>query len=1738
MRIHNDSSDLVPAIQPTLPTVNSKINITNLSPAKSEIDFEIHNHALEWSLAEPIVMDSADDIKSKVNWQDFLEPFHHQVKNLMTFCRKLPVTLIADDVGLGKTISAGLILSELMIRNRVSRALVICPSILGPQWIEELESKFGIQGRWAIGKDLDTELRGIYPVVATTYQTASTRLEHLKPGAFDMLILDEAHKVRNLYGAQSKPKFAKNIRQALSDRLFRYVVMLTATPIQNRLWDLYSLIDCLAVAKGHENPFGNENAFYRKFITDSKSSARKLNPNRAEEFRGILRQYLVRTRRQDVQLLFPDRKVKLFRVEQNSLDRSLQALVASNIDGVNGLLKSSILVAMMSSPQALATQLENMAVNNTRWKQLADEVKDIIKTAEYPSKLNGLLNIIDQLRKRNPKEWRLVIFTTRKETQKLIASVLDNKEISYGLIRGGAPDANLKTVRAYTDSPPTINVIVSTDAGSEGVNLQAGNVIVNYDLPWNPMIVEQRIGRVQRLASHHASVIIFNLAVNGSPEEKIVSRLIEKLLTVSHTVGDVEAILEAAGGEDSASSFEQTIRDLVLKSLKGQNVERATHLITKDIEDAKELFESQRANLDSKLGNLNELHDSGPAMPRLESITPSVSYQDFVQSALKAEGYEFSTDRDGVLNASKSGAPTQKIVFSNKEWQKYSQPGLFHGRSPRLYLPGKPDFERLVQRWLDRGQHCTKDLTELTQSLVTEMAKQWLLKIENAILESVVIVNVKEYWQGQTTLKITATNAVDSYETLTTIEHNPEDHVDIVEGKFGNEPLTPGTLRADSHTPTMNKDCIEAYEAHSGIVEFNKFYSRRLDEELGKAGRDPDLVKKIQNDLNPSIHGETVSQQGYLYEECDFKIHFSIDGFAGYSLIISSCPVTNQVFSEPEVDSYCEESGQKVPADCLGRCDRSEKYVLKHLLIASDESGRKALSAYTRICELTGMIVLDDEQLTSVVSGKSGLASSFQFSPISNRPALPDEFMDCSFTGNAVLPDEIETSEVSGQPFRSDQKLSSVISGISGHESEFVKCTVSGDVLLMSEAVLSDVSGVYAREDHSVTSERSPHRRGTVQEQATCERTGIHLLTDEVERCSVTNQLVDETLLERSDQSQQLALPSELVKCEITNEKLLPSEIATSVVSGRRVRSDLLVPSEISGKLALPEECLQCEITDAIVLPDELTTSDISDKRFRIDQSVVSVSSGRIAHITETVVCESSGRHVLRDETGISEMSGKRVDKSLLVPSEFTGKLALSNELECCEFTERRGLPDELIISEVSGLRFSKKDSVTSEISDRVGHLSEVTECQFSHKKVLKDEVLESAVSGLIIAKHFALQSPVSKEWALDSEFALCEITGDAVFPSELVTSDESERRFRKDQLVKSPKTDRVCHTSESYECESTGALFPITETDLSEFSGKRVETDLLVASEKTGRKGMIHETFVCHETQKRLLMDELGHSTVSGELVDQELLKQSEKSGKLALGRELVKCSISHLRLLPSETVFCGDIQAFADRELTAKSDVSGLFFLIKNLKTCSLTGKQGLASELVKCELSGTYVIPEKTARCAVTGKIVRIDKLVRSDVSGRFLLPKESRKSFKSGQVLCPEEAVFCHWNEGYLTEEESGICKRTGLTFSAQGLSPTTQELVVFTKLQNNKNVESLHRLISKVKFQADGKLKSVESLYGRKSKYGNYYAVRGTIRKMLGMVSKTVFFMIAMSPEPKVIGRVTIESTRPPGWQDL
>jgi superfamily II DNA or RNA helicase len=758
-------------------------------------EYRVYRAGLEWDLTDPIVIESSEDFKSTPKWRDRLTPYRHQVSNLITFCRRLPVTLLADDVGLGKTISAGLVISELIVRSRVSKVLIVCPKLLCPQWQQELAQKFDIASEIATGRALlDTNLIEVGAVI-TTYNSARLYLDKLPEDRFQMLVLDEAHKLRNLYGVPNPPQVAKRFQKALEDRRFRFVLMLTATPIQNRLWDLYSLVDLLTSARGHENPFGPPGMFARRFIADEREKARRLKTEASEEFRSIVYRYMSRVRRGDAGLSFPDRKVQMHQVSPSLDELKLITVIAKPIQKMNRLAQIGILKALASSPEALRSQLNNMAKNGTAPPELAAAVRDIVEKMPLTSKLRGLAALIEQLKKQNPERWRLIVFTTLRETQTTIQTFLEQKGLSVGIINGDSGQRNQETIAHFRQSPPRYRVIVSTEAGSEGVNLQVANVLVNYDLPWNPMIVEQRIGRVQRLASEYKHVSIFNITLRGTFEDFVVGRLMEKLQMAASAIGDIDALLQgsdiADGEEDGAEKFEDRILKLVLDALAGKNVEEAVRLDTQSIEDAKRALDE--ANIDEMLGGPDGAGYVGPKAPKLPPITRSMDEREFTLSALSLEGARVTEEEPGTYFVEGKDL-RERICFEAHPDDE---------RQLVLYAPHTPPFQRLVKRTVASGLHDVKD-ADSNHDLASDsnkLASRWVESIGAALIKTEVS-SVARAFSGTALLRVRATVAHDSYEQLVTCPCDSEGHRHTSTGDKGLGPVErvvrdPATLGID-----------------------------------------------------------------------------------------------------------------------------------------------------------------------------------------------------------------------------------------------------------------------------------------------------------------------------------------------------------------------------------------------------------------------------------------------------------------------------------------------------------------------------------------------------------------------------------------------------------------------------------------------------------------------------------------------------------------------------------------------------------------------------------------------------------------------------------------------------------------------------------------------------------------------------------------------------------------------------
>jgi superfamily II DNA or RNA helicase len=1109
-----------------------------LTRGKGPGDYAIYRAGVEWDLTDPIVIEGEEDFKSRPRWHTRLTPYHHQVSNLITFCRRLPVTLLADDVGLGKTISAGLVVSELAARGRLDKVLVVCPKILCQQWKDELATKFDLPAEIATGRPLLSAEPASTGAVITTYNSARLYLDRIPEDRFEMLILDEAHKLRNLYGVPDTPQVAKRFRQALEERRFHFVLMLTATPIHNRLWDLYSLVDLLTVARGHENPFGTEGMFARRFIADSRNTARRLRDDAKEEFRSIVYGYMSRVRRDDAKLYFPSRVVRMERVQPSPGELELIEAISEPIQAMNRLAQIGILQDLVSSPEAVSARLTNMARNGTAPPELAATVRQIVRRIPTSAKLQGLSDLVDRLKAENPDHRRVVIFTTRRETQTTIQDYLHRQGLKVGLINGDSAERNQETIELFRADPPAFRIIISTEAGSEGLNLQVANFLVNYDLPWNPMIVEQRIGRVQRLASEHAHVSIFNITLRGTFEEYIVGRLMEKLQMASSAIGDIEALLEGSdigdSDDDAGETFQDTILALVLAALAGKDVEQATRLAEQSIADAKAELEREEAAINTMLGSMDGHGYVGPRAPDLPPPDRSMDVREFTLRAFPFLGAKLTMSGHGVFLAEEN-ATRELLTF---------EPQPDEDRQTVLYTSSSPAFQRLVKRVIASGWHDVADLDQNPAQAGEAVAKRWANGL-GAELQSVTTKAVRRIFQGEALVRVRATVAHDSYERIVTCRCDPENRTNKG-GQVLLEPL-PHTVEDMALLGVNVESVANSVGEDKAIAEFCRFYLERREQEVAAAGDDKRKRQKLNDEFTPRLDMTLAGLQGSMWREVVLTVRYTFLGSPAYETEIAVRPHDTALLSSPPT-GLCSVTGQIVPIDALGRCAISGAAAMRHILVKSEISARVALPEFTTTCSLTGKCVLNDEAEESAVTGKPVASSLLMVSAVSGKKAEPAYFGRCAFTGIDAFRDELAVSEISGKLFRSDEAARSAVSGLAGHKSEFIECYETRQLIAPGEAERCDATGNLVR-------------KGILQ---TCSETGRHVLPSELGRCTETAELVLKSLLVTSSISENLILQRIALRAS-TGNYCAPSEARNCFWSGNPVHPDDLRTCALSG---------------------------------------------------------------------------------------------------------------------------------------------------------------------------------------------------------------------------------------------------------------------------------------------------------------------------------------------------------------------------------------------------------------------------------------------------------------------------------------------------------------------------------------------------------------------------------------------
>jgi SNF2 family DNA or RNA helicase len=471
-----------------------------------------------------------------------VERFTHQIKACLKVTRDLNGrAILADEVGLGKTIEAGIVVKEYLLRGAVRTVLVLVPASLCEQWRAELWEKFeldfvvsrGPAGQW-----------GRHPLVISSLETArhERHRRRVRGANYDMVVVDEAHRLRNHLTLGWK---------FLNDLNPRYLLLATATPVQNDMRELYNLVTLV-----RPGTVGTFSQFRRDFLSGHDKRA----PRNTPRLRSLLESVMIRTRRSDTDLEFAPRKVETLWVPQTPAERVLYRKVSDFVsDAVHGdagpgrphyFTLMVLQKEMGSSWAAAASTLEKLSrepggLDARRLKLLTARAQEASRS---PSKVRSLLKHLASL-----GDEKAIVFTQFRSTQDVIVEALRAATIETAVFHG---ELSWREKEDALDHFRTAaRVLVSTEAGGEGRNLQFCRIVVNYDLPWNPMRVEQRIGRVHRLGQEHP-VKVIHLAARGTIEAYVLEILDRKIKMFELVVGEMEEIL---GTWQPHGSFEDEV---------------------------------------------------------------------------------------------------------------------------------------------------------------------------------------------------------------------------------------------------------------------------------------------------------------------------------------------------------------------------------------------------------------------------------------------------------------------------------------------------------------------------------------------------------------------------------------------------------------------------------------------------------------------------------------------------------------------------------------------------------------------------------------------------------------------------------------------------------------------------------------------------------------------------------------------------------------------------------------------------------------------------------------------------------------------------------------------------------------------------------------------------------------------------------------------------------------------------
>ena len=631
-------------------------------------DFKIYSDALEFIIekrAKILREDTLNQIFDKGIDSDAFkslikaELYPYQKEGVLK-AAKAGRVIIADDMGLGKTIQAIAVAEILAKELKISHVLIVCPTSLKYQWKSEIK-KFTQRSVLVVEGALDKRKPQynsdeFYKIAS--YGVGLNDIDYLNEADFDLVILDEAQRIKNW-----KTKTAKGLKQLNS----QYAIVLTGTPLENRLEELHSIVEFI-------NPYklGALFRFLDKHQIKDDSSGKVIGYHKLNDIKGVLDDVLIRRTKKEILNQLPERIDKNYFVditkEQWDIHQDYDYIVKRIVHKWRklGFLPEKDRQRLMISMACM--------------RMVSDSTYILDQKTRHDNKINELVVLLKEIFESSDD--KIVIFSQWERMTRLVGRELKEMNIDFEYLHGGVPSAKRKDLIDNFRDIKSKRVFLSTDAGGVGLNLQSANVIINLDLPWNPAVLEQRIGRVHRLGQQK-SVRVINFISKGTIEHRILG-------LISFKKSIFEGVLD--GGEDRVIMDESKFSKLMksVEELNDTEVEEYTDESTeKQLDDvkSKKSEELGKASENGSMGSSDEQSQKGMGKVGKEKTPSPEKPQNIIDSNpeiaelfsaganfLEKIGNTFSKMQTGEINVNdfvekdkETGKTSLKIPIQNEE---------------------------------------------------------------------------------------------------------------------------------------------------------------------------------------------------------------------------------------------------------------------------------------------------------------------------------------------------------------------------------------------------------------------------------------------------------------------------------------------------------------------------------------------------------------------------------------------------------------------------------------------------------------------------------------------------------------------------------------------------------------------------------------------------------------------------------------------------------------------------------------------------------------------------------------------------------------------------------------------------------------------------------------------------------------------------------------------------------------